>query len=50
MSIYFNITEARNHLLKNNVVYTLRERKRKYLGKCQIHQGSYRDFEITGGK
>jgi len=48
MSIYFNITEAKNHLLKNKVVYTLRERKRKYLGKCQIHQGSYRNFEIIG--
>ena len=48
MPIYFNITEARNHLLKNKVVYTLRKRKRRYLGKCQILKGSFRNSELIG--
>jgi len=45
MPIYLNITKARNHLLKNKVIYTLREKRRKYLGKSQIRKGSFRIFE-----
>ena len=48
MPIYFNITKARNYLLKNKVVYTLKERKRRYLGKSQIRKGSFIIFEEIG--
>jgi hypothetical protein len=48
MPIYFNITEARNHLMKNKIVYTLRERRRMHLGKLQIRQGSYRQSKVLG--
>ena len=48
MPIYFNVKEARNQLLNNKIVYTLRERKRKHLGKSQIRMGSYRDFKSLG--
>ena len=48
MPIYFNITSARNHLLKNKVVYTLREGKRRHLGRTQIRKGSFVNFELIG--
>ena len=48
MPIYFNIAEARDYLLKNKVVFTLRERRRRHLGKLQIRCGSYRQFMLLG--
>ena len=48
MPIYFNITETRNYLIKNKIVYTLREKKRKRLGKTEIRNGSFINFEKIG--
>jgi hypothetical protein len=48
MPIYFNITEPRNYLFKNKIVYTLREKRRRHLGKLQIRQGSYRKPKLLG--
>ena len=48
MPIYFNITKARDYLFKNKVVYTLRESRRRHLGKLQIRCGSYRQSKVLG--
>ena len=48
MPIYFNITEARDYLFKNKIVYTLKDRRRRHLDKIQIRSGSYRKHKILG--
>jgi hypothetical protein len=49
MAIYFNIDEERNHLLKNGVVYILRDVRKE--GQEQVRKSknsSFYPFEILG--
>ena len=44
--IYFNIDEARNELLKNSIVYTIRHERST--GQAVARKGSYYKFEVLG--
>jgi hypothetical protein len=46
MVIFFNVEKAREHLLREGFVYTLRRRRREGLDRARV--GSYKNFTDLG--